>query len=102
MLAIDGFVLASPRLPPRGRMASTLAFVSVFVHVSFAAALVLLLRAMTREGFPSNIRVTRSLYPGGLDEQAIGAVRQWRFAPGRLGGTPVDVLVTVVLDFSIH
>jgi protein TonB len=57
---------------------------------------------VTREGLPSQIRVTRSLDRGGLDEQAIGAVRQWRFAPGRLGGTPVDVLVTVVLDFSIH
>jgi TonB family protein len=57
---------------------------------------------VTRDGLPSNIRITQSLDPRGLDEQAIGAVRQWRFAPGRLGGTPVDVLVTVVLDFSIH
>jgi TonB family protein len=63
---------------------------------------VVLQLVVTREGLPSNIRVIRSLDPGGLDEQAIGAVRQWRFAPGRLGDTPVDVLVTVVLDFSIH
>jgi TonB family protein len=63
---------------------------------------VVLQLVVTREGFPSKIRVTRSLDPGGLDEQAIGAVRQWRFAPGRLSGTPVDVLVTVVLDFSVH
>jgi periplasmic protein TonB len=63
---------------------------------------VVLQLVVTREGFPSNIRVTRSLDPGGLDKQAIDAVRQWRFAPGRLGGTPVDVLVTVVLDFSVH
>src|SRR4029453_13771054 len=46
MLGIDGLRLASPRLPPRRLIASTLAFVSVLVHVSFAAALVLLLRAM--------------------------------------------------------
>jgi TonB family protein len=63
---------------------------------------VVLQLVVTREGLPSDIRVTRSLDPRGLDEQAISAVRQWRFAPGRLGGTPVDVLVTVVLDFSIH
>ena len=37
-----------------------------------------------------------------LDEQAITAVRQWRFEPGRLAGTPVDVMVTVVMDFSIQ
>ena len=55
-----------------------------------------------RDGIPSDIRVLRSLDRGGLDEQAIAAVQQWRFNPGRLGGTPVDVLVTVVLDFSIR
>lgn len=55
-----------------------------------------------RDGIPSDIRVVRSLDRHGLDEQAIAAVQQWRFNPGRLAGTPVDVLVTVVLDFSIR
>jgi periplasmic protein TonB len=52
-------------------------------------------------GSPSRIRVVRSLYPD-LDEQAANAVSQWRFEPGRLAGRPVDVLVTVMLDFSIR
>jgi TonB family protein len=55
-----------------------------------------------RDGIPAAIRVTRSLDPEGLDEEAIQAVRQWRFAPGRLGNTPVDVLVTILLDFSVR
>jgi periplasmic protein TonB len=55
-----------------------------------------------QDGCPSQIRVTRSLDPGGLDEQAIAAASQWRFEPGRLAGAPVDVLVTLVLDFSIR
>ena len=55
-----------------------------------------------RDGVPSAIRVQRSLDAGGLDEEAVRAVRQWRFNPGRLGGTPVDVLVRIVLDFRIH
>ncbi len=55
-----------------------------------------------RDGLPSDIQVVRSLDRRGLDEQAIAAVQQWRFNPGRLAGTPVDVLVTVVLDFSIR
>ena len=55
-----------------------------------------------REGIPSAIRVTRSLDPGGLDEEAIAAVREWRFTPGRIGGTPVDVLVTVLVDFTVR
>jgi protein TonB len=55
-----------------------------------------------RQGKPAEIRVTRSLDPGGLDEEAITAVREWQFTPGRIGDTPVAVLVTVWLDFRIN
>jgi TonB family protein len=55
-----------------------------------------------RDGIPAAIRVTRSLDPGGLDVEAINAVRAWRFVPGRLGETPVDVLVRVMLDFHVR
>jgi TonB family protein len=55
-----------------------------------------------RNGHPGRIHVVRSLEPEGLDQQAIVAVAQWRFEPGRLAGTPVDVLVTIALDFWIH
>ena len=54
------------------------------------------------DGRPGEIRIVRSLDPRGLDEQAIIAVSQWRFEPGRLAGQPVDVLVTVMLDFRIR
>lgn len=57
---------------------------------------------VSREGRPVEVRVTRSLDPRGLDEEAIKAVREWRFNPGRRGDTPVDVLVTVWLDFRIN
>jgi protein TonB len=62
---------------------------------------VLLEFIVTREGRPSQIRVVRSLDPE-LDQQAISAASQWRFEPGRVAGGPVDVLVTLVLDFSIR
>jgi periplasmic protein TonB len=55
-----------------------------------------------RDGRPTQIRVVRSLDPPGLDGQAILAVSQWRFEPGRLAGNPVDVLVTVTMDFWIQ
>jgi len=55
-----------------------------------------------QDGRPSEIRVRRSLDPEGLDQQAVIAASQWRFEPGRLAGTPVDVLVTIMLDFSIR
>ncbi len=53
-------------------------------------------------GVPSAMRVERSLDPDGLDNEAMRAVQQWRFNPGRMGTTPVDVLVRIVLDFHIH
>jgi TonB family protein len=56
---------------------------------------------VTRDGCSSRIRVVRSLDPG-LDQQAVDAVAQWRFEPGRLAGTPVDVLVVVLVDFWIR
>ena len=57
---------------------------------------------VTRDGRASQIRVVRSLEHGGLDDEAIAAVAQWRFAPGRAAGEPVDVLVTILLDFTIR
>ena len=53
------------------------------------------------DGTPSNIRVVSPLDPG-LDHEAIEAVRRWRFAPGRHAGMAVNVLVTVILDFTIR
>lgn len=53
-------------------------------------------------GIPTNIRVTRSLDPDGLDGEAVRAASQWRFEPGRLNGTPVDVVVSIQIDFHIR
>jgi len=55
---------------------------------------------VSRAGLPTAIRVMRSL-DAGLDQEAIAAVREWRFTPGRLGGRPVDVLVTIWVDFRV-
>jgi len=57
---------------------------------------------VTADGCASQIRVVRSLDAGGLDEEAAAAVGQWRFDPGRLGATPVNVLVRIELDFVIR
>jgi protein TonB len=56
---------------------------------------------VTTDGLPAAIRVIRPL-SSDLDEAAVRAVREWRFNPGRLGQTPVNVRVTIILDFTIH
>jgi TonB family protein len=53
-------------------------------------------------GIPTNIRVTRSLDPDGLDGEAVRAARQWRFEPGRMNGIPVDVVASIQIDFHIR
>lgn len=54
------------------------------------------------DGTVGEVRVTRSLDDRfGLDEKAVEAVRQWRFAPGRVDGQPAAVAVTVSLDFRL-
>ena len=61
------------------------------------------LEALVRtDGEIGDIRVLRSLDSRfGLDEQAITALRAWRFAPGTLEGRAVPVVVTVELSFRV-
>lgn len=54
-----------------------------------------------RDGTVSDVRILRGL-GGGLNERAAAAVRQWRFAPARLKGTPVDVIVEVAVQFTLR
>ena len=54
------------------------------------------------DGVPYDVRVVRSLDADGLDVEAIRAAKEWRFNPGRLGDTPVDVLVVLMIDFHIR
>lgn len=52
---------------------------------------------------PTRIRITRSLDASlGLDQQAIVAVKQWRFRPGTREGQPVAVWVNVELTFTLR
>ncbi|HVL66604.1 MAG TPA: energy transducer TonB, partial [Vicinamibacterales bacterium] len=54
-----------------------------------------------RDGSVGAVKVLQGL-GGGLDQRAIDAVRQWRFAPARRHGTPVDVLVEVAVEFKLR
>jgi protein TonB len=52
---------------------------------------------------PNRIKITRSLDSTfGLDQEAIKAVKQWRFTPGTYKGQPVPVLVNVELTFTLR
>jgi TonB family protein len=52
---------------------------------------------------PSRIKITRSLDSTfGLDQQAIIAVKQWKFRPGMYKGQPVPTIVNVELTFTLR
>lgn len=65
---------------------------------------VVLLEALVlTNGTVGDIRIVRSLDPlFGLDQQAIRAVKQWRFAPGTRRGQPIPMLVTIELTFTLR
>lgn len=52
------------------------------------------------DGSIADARVVRSV--AGLDEAALGAVRQWRFAPTLMNGMPTAVLMTVTVNFTLQ
>jgi TonB family protein len=56
---------------------------------------------VTRDGRVNSVRVTRSLGMG-LDESAVEAVKQWRFRPGTKEGKPINVAITVEVNFRLN
>jgi len=52
-------------------------------------------------GRADDIQVTKSLDPA-LDASAVGAVSQWLFKPGTKDGQPVDVAVTIEINFKLQ
>jgi protein TonB len=64
---------------------------------------VLLQCVVKPDGSVGDVQVVRSLDSAfGLDQEAIKAARQWRFAPGMRLGEPVPVLVTIELTFTLR
>ena len=62
---------------------------------------VLLEIVVQRDGTVGDVRILQSL-GNGLDQSAVEAVRQWRFAPARRLGAPVDALVEVAVEFRLR
>ena len=53
------------------------------------------------DGLAHDIKVTNTLGLG-LDEKAIEAVRKWRFDPATKDGKPVNVLISVQVNFRLY
>jgi protein TonB len=54
-----------------------------------------------RDGTVGDVKILQGL-GGGLNDRAVQAVRQWRFAPARRRGAVVDVIVEVAVEFKLR
>jgi TonB family protein len=54
-----------------------------------------------RDGSVGDVKLLHGL-TGGLNDRAVDAVRQWRFAPARRLGQAVDVIVEVAVEFKLR
>jgi periplasmic protein TonB len=63
--------------------------------------IVILEAIVNEEGIVTEVKVLRSVNPL-LDREAVNAVRQWRYAPVILNGTPVKFVLSVSLSFSLQ
>ena len=63
--------------------------------------IVILQATINREGGVSDVEVLRGLGLG-LDEAAIAAVTQWMYTPTFYNGRPVEILLTVTVQFQLQ
>jgi TonB family protein len=54
-----------------------------------------------RDGSVGDVKILQGM-GAGLNDRAIQAVKQWKFAPARRLGTPVDVIVEVAVEFKLR
>ncbi len=54
-----------------------------------------------RQGDVTHVKVIKGL-PMGLSEEAVKAVRQWKFQPATLRGKPVDVYYNLTVRFQLN
>lgn len=63
------------------------------------SGVVILEATIDAAGAVTDARILRSVT--GLDEAAVAAVRQWRYAPTLLDGEPVPIIMTVTVNFAV-
>jgi protein TonB len=63
--------------------------------------MVILEATITKEGNVRDIKVLRP-QPMGMTDAAVEAVKNWKYSPPLLNGVPVDVIMTVTVNFALQ
>jgi TonB family protein len=69
-------------------------------HAAHVEGTTLLSMVVSPEGTATDVKIVKSLDKG-LDENAVEAVRQWKFKPGLKAGKPVPVIAKVEINFRL-
>jgi protein TonB len=109
---VDGSIAAPPAAKPPAPPVRVGSGIRPPARVSYTAPIypplalaakkegvVILEALLDEEGAVRNVKVLRSIPL--LDDAAVGAVSQWRFTPTLLNGTPVPVVMTVTVSFTL-
>lgn len=98
------FDAADPRITPPILIPSTRALPAypALARLARVEGTVWLLIVIERDGRVGEVEVTRSPDPRyGFDLAAIEAVKRWRYRPAVIGGRPVAVQASVIVEFTI-
>ena len=65
---------------------------------------VILEAILRKDGRVDDVKVLRGLGKGkfGFEDEAIAALRQWKFLPGKVNNKPADVRMTLKIDFILQ
>jgi protein TonB len=75
----------------------------VYPQVAMAAkveGMVIIEATIGKDGSVQDAKVLRHVPL--LDQAALDAVKEWKFTPTTLNGQPVEVLMTVTVNFTLH
>jgi TonB family protein len=65
------------------------------------SGIVILHAIISKDGKPLSLRVTNSQIDPDLARSAVEAVSQWRYSPTLLNGEPIEVDMTIMVNFSL-
>ena len=86
--------------PPRALRSPDPNYSPIARSAGYQAKTVLLL-TLDANGIPKDIKVTRPVGLG-LDDEAIRAVENWKFAPAMKDGSSVPVMISVEVNFRLY